>query len=97
MTLRKSDIAEEIANLGLSRKKATNLIEHLLEVIKKSLTEGEDVLISGFGKFSVRKKRERMGRNPETGKAMLLSKRRVISFRCSSLLRDNISKGEKNE
>jgi integration host factor subunit alpha len=93
MTIRKSDIAEEITKLGLSRKKSTDLIESLLAIIKKSLSAGDDVLISGFGKFSVRKKRERKGRNPATGTSIILSERKVISFRCSSLLRDNIDKG----
>jgi integration host factor subunit alpha len=93
MTLRKSDIAEEITKLGLSRKKSTGLLDHLLEIIKSTLADGEDVLISGFGKFSVRKKRERKGRNPSTGETLILSERKVISFRCSSLARDNIEKG----
>jgi len=90
MALRKSDIAEEITKLGLSRKKSTELLDRLLEIIKDTLSDGEDVLISGFGKFSIRKKRERRGRNPATGDALILSERKVISFRCSSLLRDNI-------
>jgi len=93
MTLRKSDIAEEITKLGLNRKISTDLLERLLEIIKDSLAEGDDVLISGFGKFSVRKKRERKGRNPATGDTIILSERKVITFRCSSLLRDNIEKG----
>lgn len=96
MTLRKSDIVEEIANLGLNRKKATDLLERLLEILKNSLIQGDDVLISGFGKFSVREKRERKGRNPATGNAIILSERKVITFRCSSLLRDNIEKGPNN-
>ena len=96
MTLRKSDIVEKIANLGLNRKKATDLLERLLEIMKNSLIQGDDVLISGFGKFSVREKRERKGRNPATGDAIILSERKVITFRCSSLLRDNIGKGPNN-
>jgi integration host factor subunit alpha len=94
MTLRKSDIVEEIIKLGLSRKTSTDLLDRLLEIIKTTLAEGEDVLISGFGKFNVRKKRERKGRNPATGEGIILDERKVISFRCSSLLRENIDKGE---
>jgi integration host factor subunit alpha len=90
MTVRKSDIAEEIINLGLSRKKSTDLVDSLLEIIKDALAEGEDVLISGFGKFSVMKKRERKGRNPATGDSIILSERKVIGFRCSTLLRDRL-------
>lgn len=94
MTLRKSDIAEEIIKLGLNRKKSTDLLERLLEIIKTSLAQGEDVLISGFGKFSVREKRQRKGRNPATGETITLGERKIISFRCSSLLRGNVDKGE---
>lgn len=92
MALRKYDIVEEISKLGLNRQKSTELLERLLEIIKKSLVRGDDVLISGFGKFNVRKKRERKGRNPATGDAIILSERKVVTFKCSSLLRDNIDK-----
>jgi integration host factor subunit alpha len=66
------------------------LVEILLELIKAKLAVGEDVLISGFGKFCVKEKRKRRGRNPATGEDMLLPGRRVISFRCSHLLRKKI-------
>jgi integration host factor subunit alpha len=71
--------------------KATEIIEILLELIKAKLAGGEDVLISGFGKFSVRKKRERRGRNPATGEDMMLEARRVVTFKCSGQLRDRIN------
>jgi integration host factor subunit alpha len=92
MTVRKSDITEAVIILGLSRKRATDMVDSLLEIIKGALAEGEDVLISGFGKFSVMKKRERKGRNPATGDSIILSKRKVIGFRCSTLLRDRLDR-----
>ena len=74
--------------------KATEIIEILLELIKAKLAGGEDVLISGFGKFSVRKKRERRGRNPATGEDMMLDARRVVTFKCSGQLREKINKSQ---
>jgi len=67
------------------------MLETLLELIKSNLEKGEDVLISGFGKFCVKEKNERRGRNPATGNDMLLDSRRVVTFRCSHLLRDKIN------
>jgi integration host factor subunit alpha len=67
------------------------LIEILLEQIKNTLGKNEDVLISGFGKFCVKKKKERRGRNPATGSDMMLEQRCVVTFRCSHLLREKIN------
>lgn len=78
-------------NVGYSRAKSTELVESLLKIIKTTLESGEDVLISGFGKFCVREKKERRGRNPATGRDLLLRKRRVITFKCSSVLRDKMN------
>jgi integration host factor subunit alpha len=84
MTLTKVDIVESIAEQnGFPKNKSSELIETLLEIIKKSLESGQDVLISGFGKFCVKEKRERRGRNPATGENMMLAPRRVVTFRCS--------------
>jgi integration host factor subunit alpha len=66
----------------------------LLEILKIRLESGKDVLISGFGKFCVKEKRERRGRNPQTGEDMMLGARRVVTFRCSSAFREKIN-GEK--
>ena len=66
-------------------------IETLLELIKFTLASGEDVLISGFGKFCVNEKRQRKGRNPATGEDMMLAARRVVTFKCSGQLRDKIN------
>jgi integration host factor subunit alpha len=70
------------------------LVETLLELIKSKLVAGEDVLISGFGKFCVKKKRERRGRNPATGEDMMLEARRIVTFKCSGQLRDKINKSQ---
>ena len=67
------------------------MVETLLEIIKGALESGEDVLVSGFGKFCVNEKKERMGRNPATGEAMMMEARQVVTFRCSGQLRDKIN------
>jgi len=92
MTLTKAMIIDVIHNqLGYPKNKSAELLEILLEIIKGTLEKGEDVLISGFGKFCVKDKQERRGRNPATGNDMLLDKRRVVTFRCSHLLRSKIN------
>jgi integration host factor subunit alpha len=92
MALTKASIIESIhAKLGFPKKNCAVLVDTLLDVIKSNLTDGEDVLISGFGKFCVRDKKQRRGRNPATGNDMMLDKRRVVTFRCSSVLRERIN------
>ena len=92
MTLTKAHVVETVQNrLGLPKDKAIDLVESLLEIIKGTLEKGEDVLISGFGRFCVKEKQRRRGRNPQTGQDMLLRERRVITFRCSGVLRDKIN------
>ena len=92
MALTKAQIVNTVQNhLGLSRKRSSQLIENLLEIIKKTLENDEDVLISGFGKFCVKQKRERKGRNPATGDDMMLAPRKVVTFKCSGKLRDKIN------
>lgn len=93
MALTKSDIVEKIYNLGFSKKESVDIVEDLIEIIKKSLQDGEDVLISGFGKFCVKKKTERRGRNPATGEDLMLPQRQVVTFKCSGKLRDRINEG----
>ena len=95
MTLTKAQIVDRIPDrLGFSRKKSVDVVETLLEILKRTMESGEDVLISGFGKFCVKQKQARRGRNPATGDDMMLSGRRVVVFRCSKLLRDKINNGE---
>ena len=92
MTLTKDHLIRSIGNrLGMTKFESTRLIESVLETVKTSLSNGEDVLISGFGKFSVRKKALRKGRNPATGEALPLGARTVVTFRCSPVVRDRIN------
>ena len=92
MALTKAEVIEIVyKELGLPKNHCTELVETLLEIIKKTLENGEDVLISGFGKFCVRDKKQRRGRNPATGADLTLDKRRVVTFKCSHLLRDKIN------
>jgi integration host factor subunit alpha len=93
MTLTKTMIVDAIhEQLGYPKNKSAEMLETLLELIKGNLEKGEDVLISGFGKFCVKEKNERRGRNPATGHDMILDQRRVVTFRCSHLLREKINK-----
>ncbi len=95
MTLTKADIIESIhSQTVLTKKRSFKVVETLLEIIKKSLESGEDVLISGFGKFCVKEKTERKGRNPATGGDMMLKPRKVVTFKCSGKLRDKLNKNE---
>ena len=92
MTLTKAHIIEAVfEQIGYPKNKSSEMIETLLEIIKRTLESGEDVLISGFGKFCVKEKNERRGRNPATGKDMMLEPRKVVTFRCSRQLRDKIN------
>ena len=92
MTLTKAKIVDSVhSELGFPKNRSAELIEILLEQIKATLGKGEDVLISGFGKFCVKSKKERRGRNPATGNDMMLAERRVVTFRCSHLLREKIN------
>ena len=94
MALTKAEIIEAVAEgNGFSKKQATDTVEILLEIVKRTLASGEDVLVSGFGKFCVKEKTERRGRNPATGDAMMLRPRRVVTFKCSGKLREKIDQG----
>ena len=92
MALTKAHLVEAIAEQnGFTRNKSTETVETLLEIIKSSLSSGDDVLISGFGKFCVKEKRERRGRNPATGEDLILAPRRIVTFRCSGKLKEKIN------
>lgn len=82
----------ELAWEVLTKKRATEIVEALFEIIKESLERGDDVLISGFGKWQVKFKWARKGRNPQTGEQIILESRRVVSFRCSAKLKERINK-----
>ncbi len=92
MSLTRDHIIKSIQNhLELPRNRSAELVESVLELMKQTLGDGEDVLISGFGKFCVRDKGKRRGRNPQTGEDVMLDARRVVRFKCSGKLRDKIN------
>jgi integration host factor subunit alpha len=93
MTLTKAQIIERISdNDGFTKKKSIEIVETMVDIIKNTLESGEDVLISGFGKFCVKEKHARRGRNPATGEDMTLEERKVVTFKCSAKLRDMINR-----
>jgi integration host factor subunit alpha len=79
--------------LGMGRQESRQVVERLLELMKGTLYQGEDLLISGFGKFSVRQKKARLGRNPHTKEGLILSARKVVVFKLSGVLRRRINEG----
>jgi len=92
MTLTKATIAGQLQEqLDLPRQASEEIVETLLEIMKKTLESGDDVMISGFGKFKVKEKNARKGRNPATGKDLTLAPRRVVTFACSAKLRDRVN------
>ncbi len=96
MPITKADIINLIYNNSdLKKQEATSAVESLLEIIKHTLESGEDLLISGFGKFCVKDKNKRRGRNPHTGNGLMLDARRVVTFKCSRTLRENLNKKKK--
>jgi integration host factor subunit alpha len=93
MALTKADIAAAIYGQGLlSKADASRAVETVLTLIKHKLMNGEDVLLSGFGKWGVRVKSERAGRNPQTGAHITLPARKIIYFKPSKLFRDSVTK-----
>ena len=91
MALTKSDIVAKVHELGFTKKKSVEIIESLLEIIKSTLENSDDLLVSGFGKFCVKEKKQRRGRNPATGADLILRERKVVTFKCSGKLRDKIN------
>ncbi|MFC1859802.1 integration host factor subunit alpha [Thermodesulfobacteriota bacterium] len=77
---------------GYTKKKSNEIVEILLQIIKEALISGEDVKITNFGKFCVRKKKERKGRNPTTGEEVMVTPRRVVTFKWSGKLREKIDR-----
>lgn len=93
MTLTKADLVQQVykTNDNLTKAQATEAVETLLKLMKDCLINGEDLLISGFGKFNVKDKKARRGRNPQTGEELILDARRVITFKPSGILRARIN------
>ena len=94
MTMTKADIVERIyEKVGFSKKEATEVVESIFELVKKRLEQGEKVKISGFGNFVVNEKRPRKGRNPQTGDEIVISGRRVLTFKASQVLKKTMNGG----
>lgn len=92
MTLTKSTLIDKVsAEHEIKPCQAKDALEDLIEIIKSTLASGEDVMVSGFGKFQVAEKAPRKGRNPATGKEMILEKRRIVTFKCAGKLRDQMN------
>ena len=92
MALTKNIIVEQLqAQLDFPKNQSVEITESLLEIVKSTLASGDDILVSGFGKFCVKEKAERMGRNPATEEDLILPARRVVTFKCSGKLRDKVN------
>ncbi|MDR1311198.1 MAG: integration host factor subunit alpha [Burkholderiaceae bacterium] len=90
-TVTKAEIADALhAQVGLNKREAKEMVDSFFECIAHALEEGEEVKLSGFGNFTLRTKRERVGRNPRTGDAVTISARRVVSFHASQKLRQQV-------
>lgn len=91
-TMTKADIIEAIyEKVGFSKKEAADLVEMVFDMLKDTLSKGEKIKISGFGNFVVRDKRPRTGRNPQTGEAIKITQRRVLTFKPSQVLREEVN------
>ncbi len=93
MTLTKADIVQQVykTHSNLTKAQATQAVEAFLSISKTSLIDGKDLLLSGFGKFNVKDKKSRRGRNPQTGDELTLDARRVVTFKPSGILRNKIN------
>ncbi len=92
MSVTKADIVERVyKEAGFSKKEAADLVDLVFKVIKDTLARGEKVKISGFGNFHLKDKEDRVGRNPQTGDAMMISARRVLTFKPSQILKEDIT------
>lgn len=96
MALTKADLAQKVADeCGFLKGEAQEIVDKVLETMKATLIAGEDVMISGFGKWSVKQKRARIGRNPKTGEPIVLDARRVVTWRYSPVLKDAVNSGQR--
>jgi len=92
MTITKDNLIDSIHNHSdLQKQESTSAVESLLEIIKHTLETGENVLISGFGKFCIKGKLERRGRNPQTGNSLMLDARRIVTFKCSGVMKGKLN------
>ena len=92
MSMTKIDIIDSIYDkLGIPKKESLHLVESVIDIIKEELGKGNTVMVSGFGKWTVKAKKERRGRNPKTGKEMKIAARKVVTFKSSTVLRDKVN------
>ncbi len=97
MSITKAHLADSINDkLRLPKSQSIQAVESILEIIKETLENGEDVMITRFGKLYVKEKNKRRGRNPATGEDLMLGSRRVVGFKCSGKLRDRMNRGGKS-
>jgi len=93
MVLTKKEIVEIVyMKLDISKKEATALVESFFKIVKDELSNGNEVMISGFGKWMVKAKRERKGRNPQTGKDLTIKARKVVTFKSAEKLKSEINR-----
>ncbi|MBW2648258.1 MAG: integration host factor subunit alpha [Deltaproteobacteria bacterium] len=91
MTLTKADIIKSIHDqIGFPQNRSADIFESFLEIIKQSLENGEEVMLSGFGKFGVIDKNARRGRNPHTGESLMIGPKKIVTFKTSPRLRDKV-------
>ena len=94
MSMRKIEIIESVyEKLGISKKESVTAVESIFEIIKDELGKGNDVMISGFGKWTINAKKERKGRNPQTGEALTIDARKVLKFKPSTVLKNKVNSG----
>jgi integration host factor subunit alpha len=92
MATKKSDIIENLyERLGLSKKECADIVDEFFKIVKESLRDGNDVMLSGFGTLMVKHKKARKGRNPQTGEKMEIAERKVVRFQLSEVLKDEIN------
>ncbi len=97
MSLSKTDLIDKLqSQLGFSKKESAHIIDLVFNIMKDTLSKGEKIKISGFGNFTIRDKAERMGRNPQTGERMKIPSKRVLTFKPSDLLKEDITNKFKN-
>ena len=92
MAMTKIDIIQNVSDkLGISKNDSSRIVESVLEIMKEQLSKGDTVKISGFGNFVVRKKNARRGRNPHTGAECEIVARKVLTFKCSNVLKKTLN------
>ena len=92
MSLTKVDIIDAIyEKIGIPKKDCIRIVESIFEIIKDDLEKGNDVMISGFGKWTVKAKKKRKGRNPQTGRELMIDARKVVTFKPSHVLKGTVN------